>query len=113
MRTISIGRPTLTNEFYAIKRNHSSGLWYICLAGRQGLGTTYCTPFDMTFRTRKLAKGWRDKWLAKSPHDYWIAPTGKYLLLENGTLKPCHGTEKQIGSTETENGMQFNWRIES
>lgn len=84
----------LTHQFYAIVDTNTG--WTICLAGRQGLGTHYCTPVSLRFRTKRLAKEWRDKHLAKSPVDYWIAEEGKYLLRENGELVPCWRTEKRL-----------------
>lgn len=89
---LSAGR---THEFYAIMPTGDG--WAVCLAGRQGLGTAYCKPFAQRFPTKKAAREWRRETLAASPNHYWVAPEGKYLLLEDGTLRPCRKTEKAAG----------------
>lgn len=90
-REIWIGPAPLTHQFFAIVRT-STG-WAVCLAGRQGLGTRYMTPHNKRFDTKREAKEWRDQILASKPSDYWIAPEGKYLLDENGELRPCFKTK--------------------
>lgn len=83
----------LTHEFFAVVYTNTG--WTVCLAGRQGCGTHYCTPVSLRFRTKRLAKEWRDSYLAKKPYDYWIAEEGKYLLNERGELTPCLRTKKK------------------
>lgn len=92
MNRVWIGPPPLTHQFFAIVWT-STG-WSICVAGRQGIGTSYCTPISLRFPTRKKAIEWRHEHLADKPSSYWVAPEGKWLINEKGNLQPCFKTER-------------------
>jgi hypothetical protein len=100
MSILYVGEPPVTHQFYRIYQL-STGEWVVCLAGRQGLGTRYFRPYSKRFKTKKAATEWRGETLADSPNSYWVAPTGKYLLDQYGSLVPCHKTEKATVSRET------------
>lgn len=92
MSILYVGDTPVTHQFYRIYQT-SSGEWAVCLAGRQNLGTRYFKPYRERFRTKKAAIQWRQSTLAKTPNDYWVADSGKYLLDKDGNLVPCHKTE--------------------
>jgi len=89
---ITFDTPILTYQFFAIVWTRTG--WAVCLAGRQGLGTHYCTPAPERFTTKRAAMTWRREVLADSPASYWTAPAGKYLLDEHGKRRACYATEK-------------------
>jgi len=89
--TRTIPTDDLTHQFHRVVWTQTG--WSICLAGRRGLGTSYCTPISHRFKTKKEAGEWKRKHLAKSPYEYWVAEPGRFYIDEGGNIKPCRKSE--------------------